>query len=95
MRLVMVVIAAQRIKASQDGRGGRGADLAGSGACWGGDVSQALEELVEVDESFDGADVAFEVAGIAIGPGQGVRSDLGVVLGGAELAIAEPGLQLE
>jgi hypothetical protein len=33
-------------------------------------------DSVAVDEDFDGADVAFEVAGIAVGPGQRVRGDL-------------------
>ncbi|MFI7423730.1 hypothetical protein [Nonomuraea sp. NPDC049684] len=35
-----------------------------------------------VDQDLDGSDVAFEVARVAVGPGQCVRGDLGVVLGG-------------
>jgi hypothetical protein len=31
---------------------------------------------VPVDEDLDGADVALEVAGVAVGPGQRVRGDL-------------------
>jgi len=34
-----------------------------------------------IDEDLDGADVALEVAGVAVGPGEGVRGDLRVVLG--------------
>jgi hypothetical protein len=42
---------------------------------------------VPVDEDLDRAEVAFEVAGVVVCLGQSVRSDLGVVLGGAEFAV--------
>ena len=52
-------------------------------------------DRVAVDEHLDGAHVAGEVAGVGVGPGQRVRGDLGVVLGGVRGAVSEPGLQLE
>ena len=48
--------------------------LAGGGGAGGDGVA--------VDEDLDGAHVAGEVAGVGVGPGQRVRGDLGVVLGG-------------
>ena len=50
---------------------------------------------VAVDEDLDGANVAGEVSGVVVGLGQGVRGDLGVVLGRRWGAVAKPGLQLE
>ena len=50
---------------------------------------------VAVKEHFDGAHVAREVPGVAVGLRQCVRGDLGVVLGGLWRAMTEPGLQLE
>jgi hypothetical protein len=50
---------------------------------------------VSVEEDLDRADVAFEVAGVAVGPGQRVRGDLGVLLCGVRGGMSEPGLQLE
>jgi hypothetical protein len=39
---------------------------------------------VAVDEDFDGAEVAGEVAGVAVGLGQGGGGEFGVVLGGGQ-----------
>jgi hypothetical protein len=50
---------------------------------------------VAVDEDLDGADVAGDIAGVAVCLGKGVRGDLGVVLGGLGRAVPEPGLQLK
>jgi hypothetical protein len=55
----------------------------------------AAGDGVAVDEELDGADVAGEVAGVVVGPGQRVWGDLRVVLGGFGAAVAEPGLELE
>ena len=48
-----------------------------------------------VEEDLNSADVAFEVAGVLVGAGQGAGCDLGVVLGGLRGDVFEPGLQLE
>jgi hypothetical protein len=50
---------------------------------------------VAVKEYLDGAHVAREVPGVAVGPCQCVWGDFGVVLGGLWRAVTEPGLQLE
>jgi hypothetical protein len=36
-----------------------------------------------------------QVPGLGVGLGQGIRGDLGVVLGGVRTAMSEPSLQLE
>ena len=56
---------------------------------------RAGRDGVSVDEHLDGADVAGEVAGVAVGLRQRGRRDLGVVLGRRGRAVPEPGLQLE
>ena len=48
--------------------------LAGRGGAGG--------DSVAVDEDLDGADVAGEVPGVVVGPGERRRADLGVELGG-------------
>ncbi|MGH3408316.1 MAG: hypothetical protein ACRDRJ_38360, partial [Streptosporangiaceae bacterium] len=42
----------------------------------------ARADGVPVEQDLDGADVAGEVPGLGVGPGQRVRGDLRVVLGG-------------
>src|SRR5439155_15458914 len=55
----------------------------------------AERDGVAVDEDFDGAHVAGEVAGVLVGAGQRGGADLRVVLGRLRGPVAEPGLQLE
>lgn len=47
----------------------------------------AVGDCVSVDEDFDGANVAGEVAGVVVGLGERVRGDLGVVLGRFRAAV--------
>jgi hypothetical protein len=55
------------------------------------DRSLARGDGVAVDEDLDRAEVALEVANVLIGPGQRVRGDLRVVLGGFRGRVTKPG----
>ena len=52
----------------------------------------AVGDGVAVDEDFDGANVAGEVAGVVVGLGERVRGDLGVVLGRFRAAVESFGV---
>src|SRR4030095_2516292 len=56
--------------------------------------SPSLDRLA-VDEHLDGAHVSGEVASVAVRPGQGGGSDLGIVLSGEGRLVAKPCLELE
>jgi hypothetical protein len=44
---------------------------------------------IAVEQYLDGAEVAGEVPGVSVGPGQGVRGDLGIVLSGFGAAMTD------
>lgn len=52
------------------------------------------EDGFAVDEDLDGADVAGEVVGLAVGGAQGALQDFAVVAGAGRVFMAEPLLQV-